>query len=100
MLTVLYSPNLTSIHDCWKNHSFDKTDFFWQSNVSAFEYAVKIGQNVSSKEQMSFNFMAVGTICSDFGAPSKKPLTVFIVSPSICHEVMLMLLNCGVGEDS
>ena len=31
---------------------------------------------------MSFNFMAVVTICSDFGAQENK------VSPSICHEVM------------
>ena len=31
-----YSPTLTSIHDYWKNHSFDKTDLCWQSNVSAF----------------------------------------------------------------
>ena len=23
MLSFLYSPTLTSIHDCWKNHSFD-----------------------------------------------------------------------------
>ena len=33
-----------------------------------------------------------------------KSVTVSIVSASICHEVMsaeeLMLLNCGVGEDS
>ena len=29
-------PILTSIHDYWKNHSFDKTDLCWQSNVSAF----------------------------------------------------------------
>jgi len=38
VLSFLYSPNLTSIHDYWKNHSFDKTDlfFFWQSNVSTF----------------------------------------------------------------
>ena len=28
--------NLTSIHDYWKNHSFDHTDLCWQSNVSAF----------------------------------------------------------------
>ena len=28
--------NLTSIHDYWKNHSFDYTDLCWQSNVSAF----------------------------------------------------------------
>ena len=29
-------PTLTSIHDYWKNHSFDKMDLCWQSNVSAF----------------------------------------------------------------
>ena len=23
VLSFLYSPTLTSIHDCWKNHSFD-----------------------------------------------------------------------------
>ena len=27
---------LTSIHDYWKNHSFDYVDLCWQSNVSAF----------------------------------------------------------------
>jgi len=40
VLSILYSPTLTSIHDHWKNHSLDKTDFCWQSNVSAFEYAI------------------------------------------------------------
>ena len=30
----------TSIHDYWKNHSFGYMDLCWQSNVSAFEYAV------------------------------------------------------------
>ena len=39
-------------------------------------------------DQASFNFMAVVTICSDFGAPPKKSVTVSTVSPSICHEVM------------
>ena len=43
----------------------------------------------SSKEQASFNVMAAVTICSDFGAQIKiKSLTVSIVSPSICPEVM------------
>ena len=38
---------------------------------------------------MPFNFMAAVTICSDFGAQeNKKSVTVSIVSPSICHEVM------------
>ena len=35
-LSFLYSPTLTSIHDYWKNHSFDKMDFCRQSHVSAF----------------------------------------------------------------
>ena len=38
--SFLYSPNLTSICDYWKNHSLDETDLCWQSNVSAFEYAI------------------------------------------------------------
>ena len=36
MLSFLYSPTLTSIHDDWKNHSFDWTDLCSQNNVSAF----------------------------------------------------------------
>ena len=39
-LSFLYSPTLTSTHDYWKNHSLDQTGLCWQSNVSAFEYAV------------------------------------------------------------
>ena len=39
-LSLLYGPTLTSVHDYWKNHSFDYTDLCWQSNVSAFSYAV------------------------------------------------------------
>ena len=32
--------------------------------------------------------MAAFTICGDFGAQEIKSVTVSIVSPSICHEVM------------
>ena len=39
-LSFLYSPTLTSLHDYWKNHSLDQMDLCWQSNVSAFEYAI------------------------------------------------------------
>ena len=39
-LSFLHSPTLSSIHDHWKNHSFDQTDLCWQSNVSAFQYAI------------------------------------------------------------
>ena len=30
VLSLLYSPTLTSVHDYWKNHSFDYTDLCWQ----------------------------------------------------------------------
>ena len=39
-LSFLHSPTLKHIHDHWKNHSLDWTDFCWQSNVSAFKYAI------------------------------------------------------------
>ena len=35
-LSLLYGPALISIHDYWKNHSFDYTDLCWQSDVSGF----------------------------------------------------------------
>ena len=36
MLSFPYSSTLTSIHDYWKNHSFDYTDLCRQSDVYAF----------------------------------------------------------------
>ena len=36
VFSFLHSPTLTSIQDHWKNHSLDKMDICWQSNVSAF----------------------------------------------------------------
>ena len=35
-LSFLDGPALTSIHDYWKNYSFDCMNICWQSNVSAF----------------------------------------------------------------
>ena len=36
VLSLLYGPTLTSVHDFWKNHSFDYTDLCQQSDVFAF----------------------------------------------------------------
>ena len=36
VLSFLYNPTLTSIHDHWKNHSLDQMDLCWSSNISAF----------------------------------------------------------------
>ena len=39
-LNLFYGPALTSVHDYWKNHIFDYTNFCQQRAVSAFQYAV------------------------------------------------------------
>ena len=36
VFSLLYDPTLKTIHDYWKNHSFDYTDLCQQSSVSAF----------------------------------------------------------------
>ena len=36
VLSLLYGPTLTSIHDYWKNHSFNYTDFWQQSDIPAY----------------------------------------------------------------
>ena len=36
VISLLYGSALISIHDYWKNHSFDNLGFCWKSNVSTF----------------------------------------------------------------
>jgi len=36
VLSLLYGPTFISVHECWKNHSFDYLDHCWQSDASAF----------------------------------------------------------------
>ena len=36
VLKLVYGPTLTSVHNYWKNRSFDCTEFCWQSDFSAF----------------------------------------------------------------
>ena len=38
VLSLLHGPTLTSIHDHWKNHSFDCMDVCQQSDVFAFAF--------------------------------------------------------------
>ena len=40
VLSFLYSPALISYMTTGKKHSFDEMDLCWQSNVSAFKYAI------------------------------------------------------------
>ena len=87
-LSLLSGPTLTSVHDYWKNHSFDCMDICQQSDVSAFEYTIQVCHSFFSKEQASFNFRAAVTIYNDFGAQGNKICHYSIFPPSVCHEVM------------
>ena len=64
-LSFLYGPTFIPIHDYQKNHSFDCTDMFQQSDVSAFQYAIQVCHKFPSKEQVSFNLRVAVTIHSD-----------------------------------
>ena len=71
-----------------KNHSFVYTEIFQQSNVSAFKNAARL---VITFIQTSKHLL-ISWLQSSFPVvlelPKIKSLTVSIVSPSICHEVM------------
>jgi len=111
--SLLYGPILISIRDYWKNHSFiGKVISLLFNPLSRFVTAFF----PRSKCLLISWLQSPSTVILD---PKKiKSITVSIVSPPICHEVMepcmdervglwrrlsteeLMLLNCGVGEDS
>ena len=76
-------------------------DLCWQSNVSAFWYALSVGQGFSSKKQASFSFMTAVIICSDFGSQENKVSHCFHCFPiylswsdgTECHGLSLLKLN-------
>ena len=98
VLSLLYGPTLTSIHNCWKKHRFDSTDFCWQTDFSAFQYVAYICHSFSSKKQASFNFMATVTIFSDFGDQENKICHFFHLFPIYlpqsdgtgCHDISFL----------
>ena len=85
-----FVPTLTSIHDYWKNHSFDYMDLCQQDDVFAFWYIALVFHNFPSKEQTSFNFMAAVIIHSDFGAQENK----------ICHCFYFLLFYLPWNDET
>ena len=86
-LSLPYGPTLTFVHDYWKNHSFDYMDV---GKVMSLLF------NMRSRFVIAFLLRSKHFLISWLQSPSTvilelkeiKPLTVSIVSPSICHEVM------------
>ena len=88
MLNFLYSPALTYIHDYWKTHSLARQTF-----VSK---AMSLVVNTLSRLSKAFLPRSKRLLISGLQSPSAmilelkkiKSVTVSIVSPSICHEMM------------
>ena len=99
VLSLLYGPTLTSIHDYCKYHSFDYTDLCQQSDVSAF--SIRCLGSFSSKEQVSFNFMGAVTVHSDFKAQENEICHCFHFLPiyltwsdgTRCHDLTFWMLS-------
>ena len=87
VLSFIYSPILTSIHDYWKKHSLIRSTFVDKVMSLLFNMLSTLVTAFLPK-WASFNFMVAITIFCDFGAPQIKSDAVSTVSPSICHEVM------------
>ena len=87
-LSFLYSPTLTSIHDYWKTIALTRWTFFGKVMSLLF--------NMLSRMFIAFLPRSKRLLISWLQSPSAaileppqiKSVTVSIVSPSICHEVM------------
>ena len=87
MLSLLYGPAVTSVHDYWKNHSFDCMDLCCQNDVSF---------NMLSRFVIAFLTMNKCLLISWLQLPSTvilepkkiESVTVSIGYLAVCHEVM------------
>ena len=81
-LSFLYSPTVTAIRDYWKNHSSDYMSFFCKVMSLLF--------NILSRLVIAFplqsKLQSPSAVICEF--KTIKPLTVSIVSPFICHDMM------------
>ena len=85
MLSFLHVPTLTSIHDYWKNHSFDSWTFVGK--------VISLLFNMLPVLVIAFLPRSKHLLISWLHSPSAvilepKKIKSVTVSPSICHGVM------------
>ena len=89
-LSLLYGPPLTFEHDCWKNHSFDWTDF-----VSVV-IVLSLPSNMSSRLAIAFLPRSKCLFISSLQSPSLAPLLFCITYNSIWIIVIHFLYLCRI----
>ena len=89
MLNFLYSPTLTFIHDYWKTIGLTRWTFV--GRVMSLLYKTLSRSDIAfcprSKSLLILWLQSPSAVILEH-PPQKKSVTVSIVSPSICHEVM------------
>ena len=87
-LSLIYGPTFKSVHDYWKNHSFDYMDLCQQSDVSAFNTLSRfvIAFLPRSKHLLISWLQPQSTVI--LGPKKRKSVTTSTFPPSVCHEVM------------
>ena len=88
MFSFLYSPTLTSIHDYWKNHSFDKITFVSKVMSLLFNMLSRLVTAFLPRSKRLLTSWLQSPPAVILEHPKIKSLTVSIVSLSVCHEVM------------
>ena len=89
MLSFFNGPTLMSIHDDWKNHSLTRWTFVGKVMSLLFNMLSRlvIGLLPKSKHLLISWLQSPSAVILE--PPKIKSLTVSIVFPSICHEVMV-----------
>ena len=72
VLSLLYGPTLTSIHDYWKNRSLTRWTFVGKVMSLLFHMLSRLVIAFLPRSNHLFYFMAAVTICIDFGPQDKK----------------------------
>ena len=54
-LSLIYGPTLTSVHDYWKNYSFDNIDLYWQMMSLLFNTLSRFVIDFLSKSKCQFH---------------------------------------------
>ena len=95
VLSFLYCPTLPSIHDYWKKHSIDWTDFVGKvmpllfnmlSRLVMLSRLSRLLPLPRSKRLLISCLQSPSPVILE--PPKIKSVTVSIVFPSVCHEVM------------
>ena len=88
VLSFLYSPTLTSIHDYWKNHSLNRWIFVDKVMSVLFNMLSRLVLTFLPRRKHFFISWLQSPSAVILEPPKIKSATVSTVSPSFCHEVM------------